>query len=68
MGARGGLYALKLQTGEWHETSNKLEYELSLTPMSGVMPRVFSLCQQQLGGIHWSVLCVEKVEGSLHAA
>eukprot|EP00974_Lingulodinium_polyedra_P051707 4973140-Lingulodinium_polyedra.AAC.1 len=60
MGTRGGLYALKLQTAEWHKSSNRQEYDLRRSPMSNVMPRVFSLCQHQLGAIQRSVLCVEK--------
>eukprot|EP00974_Lingulodinium_polyedra_P014622 1415793-Lingulodinium_polyedra.AAC.1 len=29
------------------------------------MPRIFSLCRQELDTVHWSVLCVERVHGTL---
>ena len=49
VGTVGGDYAFKLQTEEWHDTSNAKEYDLRHTALAGVMPRIFSLSRQDLG-------------------
>ena len=68
VGTVGGDYAFKLQTEEWHDTSNAKAYDLRHTALAGVMPRIFSLSRQEFGQAYWSVLCVERLHTTLSAS